>query len=122
LYLLKYFTLFPITASEHRPWELYQKVFFSLPEKSRHQVNGKKKFEFKNKLVSSDSATIDLCLSMYDWAKFRRTKGAVKLHLVLDHYGYLPSFAVITDGLCRGVKVTYNLKFDQRIPFWRCEV
>ena len=41
---------------------------------------------------------IDLCLSMYDWAKFRRTKGAVKLHLVLDHDGYLPCFGLITEG------------------------
>jgi len=99
-------------ANEHRPWELYQKVFFSLLERCRHQVTGKKKFKFKNKLVSLDSTTIDLCLSMYDWAKFRRTKGAVKLHLVLDHDGYLPSFAVITDGLCHDVKVAYALKFD----------
>jgi len=99
-------------ANEHRPWELYQKVFFSLLERCRHQVTGRKKFKFKNKLVSLDSTTIDLCLSMYDWAKFRRTKGAVKLHLVLDHDGYLPSFAVITDGLCHDVKVAYTLKFD----------
>jgi len=99
-------------ANEHRPWELYQKVFFSLLERCRHQVTGKKKFKFKNKLVSLDSTTIDLCLSMYDWAKFRRTKGAIKLHLVLDHDGYLPSFAVITDGLCHDVKVAYALKFD----------
>lgn len=99
-------------ANGHRPWELYQKVFFNLLEKCRHQVNGKKKFKFKNKLVSLDSTTIDLCLSMYDWAKFRRTKGAVKLHLILDHDGYLPSFAVITDGLCHDVKVAYTLKFD----------
>ena len=99
-------------ANEHRPWELYRKVFFSLLDRCCHQVTGKKKFKFKNKLVSLDSTTIDLCLSMYDWAKFRRTKGAVKLHLVLDHDGYLPSFAVITDGLCADVKVAYTLKFD----------
>jgi IS4 transposase len=51
-------------------------------------------------------------MSMYDWAKFRRTKGAVKLHLMLDHDGHLPSFAVITDGKCADVKVAYTLKFD----------
>ena len=99
-------------ANEHRPWELYQKVFFSLLASCRAQVNGKKKFRFKNKLVSLDSTVIDLCLSMYDWARFRRTKGAVKLHLVLDHDGYLPSFAVITDGKCHDVKVAYLLHFD----------
>lgn len=99
-------------ANEHRPWELYQRVFFGLLESCRKQINGKKKFRFKNKLVSLDSTVIDLCLSMYDWAKFRRTKGAVKLHLVLDHDGYLPSFAVITDGKCHDVKVAHLLKFD----------
>jgi len=99
-------------ANEHRPWELYQKVFFSLYETCRSQINGKRKFQFKNKLLSLDSTTIDLCLSMYDWARFRRTKGAIKLHLVLDHDGYLPSFAVITDGKCHDVKVAYVLKFD----------
>jgi len=98
-------------ANEHRPWELYQKAFFALLNKCRAQVVGKKKFRFKNKLVSLDSTTIDLCLSIYDWAHFRRTKGAVKLHLVLDHDGYLPSFAVITDGKVSDVKVAHLLKF-----------
>ena len=98
-------------ANEHRPWELYQKVFFALLNQCRAQVVGKKKFRFKNKLVSLDSTTIDLCLSIYDWAHFRRTKGAIKLHLVLDHDGYLPSFAVITEGKVSDVKVAHLLKF-----------
>jgi hypothetical protein len=99
-------------ANEHRPWELYQRVFFNLFDVCQKQCQGKKKFRFKNKLVSLDSTVIDLCLSMYDWAKFRQTKGAIKLHLILDHDGYLPSFAVITDGKCHDVKVAYLLNFD----------
>ena len=99
-------------ANEHRSWKLYEKVFFNLLETCRQQVKGKKKFRFKNKLVSLDSTTIDLCLSMYDWAKFRRAKGAVKLHLVLDHDGYLPCFAHITDGKCHDVKVAHTLRFE----------
>ena len=98
-------------ANEHRPWELYQKVFFALLNQCRAQVAGKKKFRFKNKLVSLDSTTIDLCLSIYDWAHFCRIKGAIKLHLVLDHDGYLPSFAVITEGKVSDVKVAHLLKF-----------
>jgi hypothetical protein len=78
----------------HRPWQLFEKVFYGLFEVVAAKVVGKKKFRFKNKLVSLDSTVIDLCLSMYDWAKFRSTKGAVKLHLVLDHDGYLPCFGV----------------------------
>jgi hypothetical protein len=99
-------------ANEHRPWQLYQRIFLSLYEKCGKEVVGKKKFRFKNKLMSLDSSTIDLCLSMYDWAKFRRTKGAVKLHLVLDHDGYLPSFACITEGKVSDVKVAHLLRFE----------
>ena len=49
-------------------------------------------FCFKNKLYSLDASTIDLCLSVFPWAKFRTTKGAIKLHVGLDHSGYLPTF------------------------------
>jgi len=75
-------------------------------------VQGKKKFRFKNKLVSLDSSIIDLSVTLFDWAKFRRTKGAIKLHLLLDHDGYLPSFAWITEGKRSDVKVAQNLRFD----------
>ncbi|WP_375541119.1 hypothetical protein [Nitrosomonas sp.] len=45
-----------------------------------------------------DASTIDLCLPVFPWADFRSTKGAIKLHVGLNHNGYLPEFAVITDG------------------------
>jgi len=99
-------------ANEHRPWELYEQVFLQLFERCRTQVVGKKTFRFKNKLISMDSTTIDLCLEMFDWAKFRRTKGAIKLHLLLDHDGYLPSFAVVTEGNVSDVKVARQFHFD----------
>jgi len=86
-------------ANTHRPWQLYQNAFFHLRDFCRSESPGKKKrFRFKNKLLSLDSTTIDLCLSLFPWADFRQTKGAVKLHLLLDHDGYLPDFAVITEG------------------------
>ncbi len=98
-------------ANGHRPWELFEKVFYGLFETVAAKAVGKKKFRFKNKLVSLDSTVIDLCLSMYDWAKFRRTKGAVKLHLVLDHDGYLPCFGIITEGKVHDVKVAQQMHF-----------
>jgi hypothetical protein len=98
-------------ANAHRPWQLSEKVFYGLFEKVAAKVSGKRKFRFKNKLVSIDSTVIDLCLSMYDWAKFRRTKGAVKLHLVLDHDGYLPSFGLITEGKVHDVKAAHQMSF-----------
>jgi len=99
-------------ANGHRPWELYQEVFLQLFERCRVQVVGKRKFRIKNKLISMDSTTIDLCVEMFDWAKFRRTKGAIKLHLLLDHDGYLPSFALITEGNVSDVKVARQFHFD----------
>jgi hypothetical protein len=98
-------------ANEHRPWQLYQRIFMQLFERCQSQVKAKKKFRFKNKLVGLDSTIIDLCISLFDWAKFRRTKGAIKLHLLLDHDGYLPSFAVITEGKVADVKVVSEFHF-----------
>jgi len=102
-------------ANKHRPWGLYQAVFQQLLAKCHAAIAGreqKKKFRFKNKLVSLDSSVIDLSLSLFDWAKFRRTKGAVKLHLLLDHDGYLPSFGVITDGKTSDIKVARKMRFE----------
>ena len=101
-------------ASEHRPWELYQTVFEQTLFKCQQLVSsqgGRKRFRFKNKLMSLDGSIIDLSVSMVDWAKFRRTKGAIKLHLLLDHDGYLPSFAVVTEGKTSEIKVARTLRF-----------
>ena len=80
-------------ANANRPWSLYQTVFEQLLAKCQSAVAARganKKFRFKNKLVSLDASVIDLSLSLFDWAQFRRTKRAIKLHLLLDHEGYLP--------------------------------
>ncbi len=98
-------------ANGHRPWQLFEKVFYRLFKTVAEKAVGKKKFRFKNKLVSLDATVIDLCLSLYDWAKFRRTKGTVKLHLVLDHDGYLPCFGLVTDGTVADVKAAHHMYF-----------
>ena len=103
-------------ANQHRPWELYQTVFNQTLGKCQELVaslGGRKKFRFKNKLMSLDGSIIDLSVSMFDWAKYRRTKGAIKLHLLLDHDGYLPSFAVVTEGRTSEIKVARTLRFDR---------
>jgi hypothetical protein len=84
-------------ANAHRPWELYQAVFYQLLDRCR-EVAGPKKFRFKSKLLSLDTTVIDLCADVFEWATFRRRKGAVKLHFTLDHDGYLPTVLVITEG------------------------
>ncbi len=86
-------------ANEHRPWELYRSTFYDLLAHCQRDAAGqRRKFRFKHKLLSIDSTTIALSLSMFDWAQYKRSKGAVKLHLVLDHDGYLPAYAVLSDG------------------------
>lgn len=86
-------------ANSHRPWQLFEELFYQiLPQVQAVAKEKKKKFKFNNPLYSIDSTTIDLCLAVFDWAHFRRAKGAVKMHTLLDHQGYLPCWAVITDG------------------------
>jgi hypothetical protein len=98
-------------ANEHRPWTLYQAIFFQLLARCQALAQGRRKFRFKSKLLSLDASVIDLCASVFDWATFRRTKGAVKLHLLLDHDGYLPCYAVITEGRRHEVRVARTLTF-----------
>ena len=98
-------------ANRQRPWQIYETVFQQLLAKCRGAAPGHK-FRFKNKLLSLDASVIDLCASLFDWAQFRRTKGAVKLHLVLDHDGYLPSFCVVTDGKTPDLASARQMLFD----------
>jgi hypothetical protein len=99
-------------ANAHRPWELFERLFYDLLAQCQ-AISPKKKFRFKNKLLSLDSTTVELCASMFDWAHWRQTKGAVKLHLLLDHDGYLPVFGHVTDGKTGDVKVAQDLDFPK---------
>ena len=92
-------------ANEHRPFQMYVELFHELHGLCAGAWRGKRKFRFKNKVYSMDATVIDLCLSLFPWAKFRQTKGAVKVHLLLDHDGYLPVFAHITEGKRHEVNV-----------------
>jgi len=99
-------------ANAHRPWELFERLFYDLLAQCQ-AISPKKKFRFKNRLLSMDSTTVELCASRFDWAHWRRTKGAVKLHLLLDHDGYLPIFGHVTDGKVGDVKVAQSLDFPK---------
>ena len=99
-------------ANAHRPWQLFEKLFYDLLAQCQ-AISPKKKFRFKNRLLTLDSTTIELCVSMFDWAHWRQTKGAVKLHLLLDHDGCLPVFGHVTDGKTADVKVAQNLDFPK---------
>jgi hypothetical protein len=99
-------------ANAHRPWQLYEGVFYKVLANCQAEAKSRKrKFRFKHKLLSLDSTVIPLCLSVFDWAQYKRTKGAVKLHMVLDHDGYLPSFAVITEGKTADITAARQMSF-----------
>jgi len=99
-------------ANAHRPWQLFQRLFYDLLAQCQ-AISPQKKFRFKNRLLTLDSTTVELCASMFDWAHWRQTKGAVKLHLLLDHEGYLPVFGHVTDGKTGDVKVAQRLDFPR---------
>ncbi|MFN3467479.1 MAG: IS4 family transposase, partial [Candidatus Brocadiales bacterium] len=100
-------------ANEHRPWELFQGLFYELLGRCQREFQTiGRRFRFKNKLMSFDATVIELCAAVFDWARFRRTKGAVKLHLLLDHSGYLPEYAHVTEGRVHEVNVLKGLQLS----------
>jgi len=74
---------------------------------------GRQKFRFRNKLFSLDATLIELCAGLFDWVKFRQTKGAVKLHLLSDHEGYLPVFAHVTEGKVHEINIARKVLFPK---------
>ena len=103
-------------ANEHRPWQLFETVFHQLLRYCQQRLGVAKtgaKLGLPGKLLSLDATVIDLCAAVFDWAQFRTTKGAVKLHLLLDHDGYLPCYAVITEGKVHEIQVARKLKLQR---------
>jgi hypothetical protein len=108
-------------ANEHRPWELYQTVFEQLYGRCRGELeqarakghSRKHKFRFKHRLMSIDASLVMLLADAFDWVEYHRGKGAVKLHLALDHEGYLPRFAVLSGANKPEVTVAREWKFPR---------
>lgn len=98
--------------NEEKPYSLYEAMFVKLLNRCQRLTPGHQ-FRFDNPLYSLDATTIDLCLSVFPWADFRSTKGAVKLHVGLNHDGYLPEFVAITEGKDHDVTVGRCLQFPK---------
>jgi len=99
-------------VNKQQPYTLYEDLCGRLLKRCQ-PVAPKHKFRFHNQLYSMDASTIDLCLSMFPWASFRRAKGAIKLHVGLDHSGYLPSFVRITDGKTHDIVAARSLQLPR---------
>ena len=98
--------------NEDKPHQLYEAVFKKLLGRCLSKPQGHD-FRFNHPLYSLDSTTIDLCLSLFPWADFRSTKGAVKLHVGLNHAGYLPEFNCVTEGKVHDVTVGRQIPFPR---------
>ena len=96
-------------ANAHRPWQMFRDLFYETLKTCKMSAPKNHKFRFKNKLLSLDSTTIALCLTLFPWAEFRRTKGAVKLHLLLDHDGYFPTYAYVSNGKKHDVTIARKI-------------
>ena len=100
-------------AMNKRSYQIYEGLFYKLLDKCR-SVTPNHRFRFKNPLFSMDATVIDLCLSVFPWAKFRQRKGAIKLHYLYDHSGSLPAFMVMTDAKHSDVRVA---KSEEKLDF-----
>lgn len=102
-------------ANEHRTATVYERLFYSTYDRFRSEGklgNRKSKFRFKNKLLSLDSTTISLCLKMFPWASFRRAKGGIKIHVLLDHDHYMPDFIAIREAKKHDVAIAKSLTLN----------
>lgn len=98
--------------NEDKPYTLYESLAGKLLSRCQGMAPGHN-FRFKNPLYSLDASTIDLCLSVFPWANFRTTKSAIKLHVGLNHSGYLPEFVAITEGKTSDIEIGRTLQFPQ---------
>jgi len=99
-------------VNEQQPASLYKTVFMQLLKKCQNVSPGHK-FSFKNRLYLLDTTTVDLCLSVFPWAEFRKRKGAIRLHMGLDADGYLPTFMDMTDGKVHEINWAKTLKLPK---------
>jgi len=99
-------------ANGRRPWQMFEALFYSILEVARTSAPAKR-LRFKNKLFSLDATVIELCLEMFDWAKYRQTKGAIKLHVLLDHDGYLPVYAHVSEGNVPEIEIARALSLPK---------
>jgi len=96
--------------NKNRSWELFREYYYQLLGRLGQQAGFKQiKFRIKSKIFLLDATTISLCLSIFDWAKYKTAKGAIKMHTLLDFDGNLPAYVNITDGKTADNKGAYDI-------------
>jgi len=100
--------------NQHRDWTVFKAYYFAMMGKLCGMTRFRQtRFKIKSKILLLDSTTISLCLSLYDWARFRKKKGAIKLHTVLDYDGCLPVYMNMTDGKVHDAKAVKELSLPK---------
>jgi len=99
-------------ANHQRPASFFE-ALFGLMYRRCQPLAPKHKFRFKNKLFSLDATVVSLCLTLFPWAAFRRTKGGIKLHTLLDHDGYLPAFVAVSPAREPDIKRARSLSLPK---------
>ncbi len=102
-------------ANNRRSHEIFEKLFYALLERC-HEFLPRKKFSFKNDLYSLDGSVVNLCLSLFDWAKFRKQKGAIRLHTLFCNTTQIPAFLTITDGKKHEIRETRETWREWNLP------
>ena len=99
--------------NQHKPAEIYEGLFYDLSQKMYKFARREKRFRFKNPLKALDSSTIDLCLALFPWAKFRTTKGAIKIHNLFDVKDQIPEVIIIEKGNKSDISIAKEMDFSK---------
>lgn len=96
--------------NKRRDWRLFRDYYYQLLQSlGQHPKFKQVKFKIKSKIFLLDSTTISLCLSLFDWAKYKTSKGAIKMHTLLDYDGNLPAYVHVSDGKTADNTAAYNV-------------
>lgn len=104
-------------ANNQRPYQIYENLFYALLQECKTLCKGQERdFSFSNNLYSLDGSNIDLCLSLFDWAKYQKVKGALRLHMLLDNKTLLPEFLTLTNGKVHEITETEKTWRNWNLP------
>jgi hypothetical protein len=109
-------------ANNRRDYQIFEKLFYELLSQCQ-DITPENQFSFKNQLYSLDATVIRVCLSLFDWAKYTKTKGALKMHTLLDTKTAIPQLITITDGKTADItaakEMSLNLEKGSIVAFDR---
>lgn len=100
-------------ANERRPWNIYESLFYKALERCQNLGSGTASFSFQNDLYAIDASVIDLCLNLFPWAKFRKEKGAIKLHCLFNVRSQIPELIRVTNGKVADITAIRDIDFSE---------